>query len=171
VVETSSVVEYCGVGLTANRHCHPRYPTSPLLTPRWNSAVSESLPGGQVATRSLACAARWGLKGTLRAERVGDDSAGALQQNEMLAGRDRGPLDQGAGLPEPVVLHSGRRRDWERTVLWKRDHRLELLPSELKREWVDTARLLHVGWPRIVPGRLRRLAGLAPRTFPVTADL
>jgi len=32
----------------------------------------------------------------------------------------------------------------ERTVLWKRDDRLTLLPEELQREWIITARALHV---------------------------
>jgi sulfofructose kinase len=32
----------------------------------------------------------------------------------------------------------------ERTVLWRRDGKLALLPSELKREWITNARVLHV---------------------------
>jgi len=32
----------------------------------------------------------------------------------------------------------------ERTVLWKRDDRLKLRPEELQREWIITARALHV---------------------------
>jgi sulfofructose kinase len=35
-------------------------------------------------------------------------------------------------------------RTGERTVLWKRDSRLALLPEELSREWIVNARALHV---------------------------
>ena len=38
-----------------------------------------------------------------------------------------------------LVDHTG-----ERTVLWKRDGRLTLLPEELNREWIVNARALHV---------------------------
>jgi sugar/nucleoside kinase (ribokinase family) len=32
----------------------------------------------------------------------------------------------------------------ERTVLWKRDPRLELMPAEIERDWIVRAKLLHV---------------------------
>jgi sulfofructose kinase len=58
----------------------------------------------------------------------------------------------------------------ERTVLWKRDPRLELLPEDLRREWVAQARLLHVD------GHDCAAAAAAARwarecRIPVTADL
>ncbi len=58
----------------------------------------------------------------------------------------------------------------ERTVLWKRDPRLEFLPSELQAEWVAGARLLHVDGHDCAAAtqaaRWARAVGI-----PVTADL
>ena len=58
----------------------------------------------------------------------------------------------------------------ERTVLWKRDARLDLLPGELRPEWITRARLLHVdGHPSAaaaLAARWAREAGVM-----VTADL
>jgi len=58
----------------------------------------------------------------------------------------------------------------ERTVLWKRDARLELLPSDLDERWVRRARLLHVDGHdcagATAAARIARSAGI-----PVTADL
>jgi sugar/nucleoside kinase (ribokinase family) len=58
----------------------------------------------------------------------------------------------------------------ERTVLWKRDPRLELLPSDVQREWVTSARLLHVDGHDCAgatqAARWAREAGIS-----VTADL
>jgi sulfofructose kinase len=58
----------------------------------------------------------------------------------------------------------------ERTVLWKRDPRLELLPEEIQREWVVRSRLLHVDGHDCAgaacAARWAREAGI-----PVTADL
>src|SRR5260370_41207210 len=38
----------------------------------------------------------------------------------------------------------GDERSGERTVLWKRDPRLELRPEEIQREWVVRSKFLHV---------------------------
>ena len=58
----------------------------------------------------------------------------------------------------------------ERTVLWKRDPRLELLPSDLQREWIIQAKLLHVDGHDCASAtqaaQWARSAGI-----PVTADL
>ena len=58
----------------------------------------------------------------------------------------------------------------ERTVLWKRDARLELLPSEIEREWVVQARLLHVDGHDCA-GATEAARWARSARIPVTADL
>src|SRR6202050_5064947 len=58
----------------------------------------------------------------------------------------------------------------ERTVLWKRDPRLELLPSDLQREWIISARLLHVDGHDCV-GATQAARWAREAHIPVTADL
>jgi sugar/nucleoside kinase (ribokinase family) len=58
----------------------------------------------------------------------------------------------------------------ERTVLWKRDPRLELLPSEIQREWVVRARLLHVDGHDCA-GATQAARWAREAKIPVTADL
>ena len=104
MAETTSVVDIVGVGLNATDTII-RLPHFPAFNSKVEFRVSEILPGGQVATAVTACA-RWGLKARY-VGKIGDDSAGILQQNEMLKCRDRSALDRGGRLPEPVVVHSG----------------------------------------------------------------
>src|ERR1700733_2163183 len=140
VPETSSVVDIVGVGLNATDTII-RLPHFPAFNSKVEFRVSEVLPGGQVATALTACA-RWGLKARY-VGKGGDDSAATLQQDKM---REAGIEAHWIAVPGCQSQSSFILVDeetGERTVLWKRDPRLELLPSELKREWVDAARLLH----------------------------
>jgi sulfofructose kinase len=167
VVETSSVVDIVGVGLNATDTVI-RLPHFPAFNSKVEFRVSEILPGGQVATAVTACA-RWGLKARY-AGKIGDDAAGRLQQDEMLrAGIEAHwivvPDCQSQSSFILVDEETG-----ERTVLWKRDHRLELLPSELKREWVDTARLLHVDGHDCA-GATQAARWARAAQIPVAADL
>jgi sugar/nucleoside kinase (ribokinase family) len=58
----------------------------------------------------------------------------------------------------------------ERTVLWKRDARLTLLPEELKRDWIVTARALHLdGHDTLAATQAARWA--REEMIPVVADL
>lgn len=163
----SSVVDIVGVGLNATDTII-RLPHFPAFNSKVEFRVSEILPGGQVATAITACA-RWGLKARY-VGKIGDDSSGILQQNEMI----------GAGIeahwsivPECQSQSSYilvDEKTGERTVLWKRDPRLELLPSEINREWVVQARLLHVdGHDCASATQAARWARSAH--IPVTADL
>jgi sugar/nucleoside kinase (ribokinase family) len=104
--------------------------------------MSDVLPGGQVASALVACS-RWGLK-TRYAGKIGDDAFGLLQQTEM----------ERAGVESHWIIAPNCQSQssfilvdeatGERTILWKRDPRLELLPAEICREWVVQSRLLHV---------------------------
>ncbi len=58
----------------------------------------------------------------------------------------------------------------ERTVLWKRDPRLELLPAEIQKEWVTRAKLLHVDGHDCA-GATQAARWARSAHIPVTADL
>ena len=167
VAETSSVVDIVGVGLNATDTLI-RLPHFPAFNSKVEFHVSEILPGGQVATAVSACA-HWGLKARY-VGKIGDDSSGRLQQNEM----------RKAGIEAHwiVVPHCQSQSSFilvdeetgERTVLWKRDPRLELLPPEIKREWVVQARLLHVDGHDCA-GATQAARWARSARIPVSADL
>jgi len=137
VAETSPVVDIVGVGLNATDTII-RLPHFPAFNSKVEFRVSKILPGGQVATAVTACA-HWGLKARY-VGKIGDDSAAILQQNEMLR---VGIEAHWIVVPQCQSQSSFILVDevtGERTVLWKRDARLELLTSEIQREWVVQAR-------------------------------
>ena len=167
MAEPTSIVDIVGVGLNATDTLI-RLPHFPAFNSKVEFRVSEVLPGGQVATAVTACA-RWGLKARY-VGKIGDDAAGLLQQEEM--------RKSGIEAHWIVVPHCQSQSSFilvdgvtgERTVLWKRDGRLELFPSEIRREWVVRARLLHVdGHDCASATEAARWARSAQ--IPVTADL
>jgi sulfofructose kinase len=167
VTETFPVVDIVGVGLNATDTII-RLPHFPAFNSKVEFRVSEILPGGQVATAVTACA-RWGLKARY-VGKIGDDSAGALQQNEM---SNAGIEAHWIEVPDcqsqtSFILVDGK--SGERTVLWKRDPRLELLPSEIRREWVTRSRLLHVDGHDCA-GATQAAEWARSAYIPVTADL
>jgi sulfofructose kinase len=167
VPDSSSVVDIVGVGLNATDTLI-RLPHFPAFGSKVEFRDSEVLPGGQVATAVTACA-RWGLKARY-VGKIGDDSAGILQENELMK----------AGVEAHWIVASGCQSQssyilvdedtGERTVLWKRDPRLELLPSEIQRDWVVQARLLHVDGHDCA-GATRAAQWAREANLPVTADL
>jgi sulfofructose kinase len=167
VTETSSVVDIVGVGLNATDTII-RLPHFPAFNSKVEFRISEILPGGQVATAVTACA-RWALKARY-VGKIGDDSYGLLQQNAM----------QEAGVEAHWIVapHCQSQSSFilvdeetgERTVLWKRDPRLELLPSEIRREWVVQAKLLHVDGHDCA-GATQAARWARSAHIPVTADL
>ena len=133
-------VDLVGVGLNATDMLI-RLPHYPALGSPVEFRSAEILPGGQVATAVAACR-QWGLR-TRYVGKVGDDSAAAIHRAEF----DRLGVEAhlvtavGCASQQAVILVDDA---GERTVLWKRDHRLTLLPEELQREWISNARALHV---------------------------
>src|SRR5258708_26842870 len=135
------IVDIAGVGLNA---------TDTIIRlrhfPAFNSKVefrsSEVLPGGQVASAMVACAS-WGLKARY-VGKVGDDAFAPLQRADM----ERAGIESHWIVVPQCQSQSSfilvDERNGERTVLWKRDPRLELLPSEIRREWVARSRFLHL---------------------------
>jgi sulfofructose kinase len=167
VPETPSPVDIVGVGLNATDTII-RLPHFPAFNSKVEFRVSEILPGGQVATAVSACA-RWGLKARY-VGKIGDDSAGLLQQNEM---RKSGIEAHWVVVPNCQSQSSFILVDeqtGERTVLWKRDPRQELLPTEIHREWVVQARLLHVDGHDCA-GATQSARWARAALIPVTADL
>jgi len=173
------VVDIVGVGLNATDTII-RLPRFPAFNSKVEFRVSEILPGGQVATAVTACA-RWGLRARY-VGKIGDDPAGQLQQKEMLRSGIEAhwivvPNCQSQSSFILVDEPTG-----ERTVLWKRDPRLELLPADLQREWITGGRSedanREIGVPRLLhvdghdcagatqAARWAREAGI-----PVTADI
>lgn len=161
------MVDIVGVGLNATDTLI-RLPHFPAFNSKVEFRVSDVLPGGQVATAVTACA-RWGLQARY-VGKIGDDDAGSLQRSEMTkAGIEAHwievPQCQSQSSFILVDEVSG-----ERTVLWKRDARLELRPEELRREWIIQAKLLHVDGHDCV-GATRAARWAREAQIPVTADL
>ncbi len=97
--------------------------------------------GGQVATTVVACQT-WGLS-TRYVGKLGDDAAAAMHARDFQhAGVEAQLIHvEGAASSKSLILVD---RHGERTVLCRRDERLKLRPEEMKREWVESARVLHV---------------------------
>lgn len=133
-------VDLVGVGLNATDTLIPvaHYPERGSKVEIRPTAI---LPGGQVATAVVACQ-QWGLR-TRYAGKVGEDSAADLHRAEFARLGVEAHLVVAPGCPSQqafiLVDDSG-----ERTVLWRRDHRLTLLPEELQRDWIVQARALHL---------------------------
>lgn len=167
MTKTLPLVDVAGVGLNATDTII-RLPHFPAFNSKVEFRVSEVLPGGQVASALVACA-RWGLKARY-AGKIGDDAAGDLQKAEM----ERAGIEARWSVVPDCQSQSSfilvDEQSGERTVLWKRDARLELLPREIRKEWVVRSKLLHVD------GHDCRAAATAARwarqaKIPVTADL
>jgi len=167
VAENPPFVDVAGVGLNATDTII-RLPHFPAFNSKVEFRVSEVLPGGQVASAIIACS-RWGLK-TRYVGKIGDDSFGRLHRDEMEAAGVEAHWIVTPDCQSQSSYILVDERSGERTVLWKRDPRLELLPRELQREWVVCSRLLHVD------GHDCANAATAARwareeNIPVTADL
>ncbi len=133
-------VDLVGVGLNATDTLIPvaHYPARGTKVEIRPTTV---LPGGQTATAVVACH-QWGLR-TRYVGKVGGDSAAALHAAEFSRLGVEAHLLTASECPSQqafiLIDDSG-----ERTVLWRRDHRLALRPEELQREWITAARALHL---------------------------
>ena len=136
----TSQVDVVGVGLNATDTLI-RLPRYPALGSKIEFHSADILPGGQVATAMAACQ-QWGLR-TRYVGKVGEDHAADVHRAEFAGlGVETHLLTaKGCASQQAVILVDDA---GERTVLWKRDHGLTLGPEELKREWVTSARALHV---------------------------
>ncbi|MCU1222059.1 MAG: Carbohydrate kinase family protein [Edaphobacter sp.] len=162
----SSQVDLVGVGLNATDTVIP-LSSYPVLGSKVEFSTADVLPGGQVASTVVACQ-RWGMR-TRYVGSLGDDSAATLHRKAFAeAGVETQLITVSeCASRQSLVLVDG---EGERTVLWRRDERLDLRPSDLDREWIVNARALHVdGYDTAtatVAARWARAAGV-----PVVADL
>jgi sulfofructose kinase len=165
--EALPIVDVAGVGLNATDTII-RLPHFPAFNSKVEFRSSEVLPGGQVASAMVACS-RWGLK-TRYVGKIGDDAFGQLQQEGMERVGVESHWIVAANCQSQSSFILVDERNGERTVLWKRDPRLELRPDEICREWVVRSKLLHVdGHDCAGAGAAARWAREA--AIPVIADL
>jgi sugar/nucleoside kinase (ribokinase family) len=138
-VTASEKVDLVAVGLNA---------TDTLISlpifPHRGSKVEYSTralqPGGQAASTVVACQT-WGLS-TRYVGKLGEDDAARLHRDAFAhAGVDAQivTVPGASSLQNLIMVDEG-----ERTVLCQRDDRMVLQPSDLKREWITSARILHV---------------------------
>ena len=162
----SEAVDVVGVGLNATDLVIP-VAAYPVRGSKVEFVGTADQPGGQVATTVVACGL-WGLRARY-VGKIGDDAAAELHARAFArAGVETQMVTvAGAASPQSVILVDG---GGERTVLCRRDDRLELLPGDLRREWIVNARALHVDGhdtaAAIQAARWAREAGV-----PVVADL
>ena len=133
-------VDLVGVGLNATDTVIPlsKYPTRGSKVEYSHATI---LPGGQVASTVVACQ-RWGMK-TRYIGKLGDDVAATLHREAFAhAGVETRLLtvNGGASSQSLILVDDGG----ERTVLCRRDERMNLRPEELNRDWIVNARALHV---------------------------
>jgi sulfofructose kinase len=165
--ETTAMVDVVGVGLNSVDTLI-RLPHFPKFDSKVEVISTEVLPGGQVATATVACQ-RWGLR-TRYVGKIGDDFAGQIQRDGLQREGLETHLIEVPNCSSQVAFILVDQHSGERTVLWKRDARLDLLPGELRPEWITRARLLHLDGhpsaPAALAARWAREAGVM-----VTADL
>lgn len=159
-------VDLVGVGLNAMDVLIPLAEFPVRGSKAWFTS-STLLPGGQAATTVFACQ-RWGLR-TRYVGKLGDDDAGRLHREVFAqAGVDAQLVTvPGANSPQSLILVDG---GGERTVLCRKDERVQLKPEDLRREWIVNARVLHLDGCEIAAATQAaiwaREAGI-----PVVADL
>lgn len=114
----------------------------PALGSKVESLSTSVMFGGQVATAVIACQ-RWGLR-TRYVGCVGDDHYADLHRREFR--RERVQFDLAAcrrALSQmSFIFVDGE--SGERAIIWRRDPRLTVPPSFLQRDWITSARLLHI---------------------------
>ncbi len=121
-----------------------------------------------MASAMIACQ-RWGLR-TAYVGKIGDDFAGRFHRQEFEREGVETHLIEVANCESQISFILVEQSSGERTILWKRDPRLDMDPRELRPDWVVRARMLHVDGHPCAPAteaaRWAREAGV-----PVLADL
>jgi len=129
-------VDVCGIGLNATDTIIllPRFPAH---GEKIELHAAEVLPGGQVASGMEACA-RWGLRARYVGA-VGDDPAAEMQRARLAECGVEAHWFAAPGCLSQLAYILVDERSGERTILWKRDARLEIQPEQVQPEWVTTA--------------------------------
>ncbi len=160
------VADVVGVGLNATDILIP-VKDFPESGSKIEIKSADIMLGGPVASAITACQ-QWGLR-TRYIGKFGEDHFAELHRAEFARlGVETHLFTAPGGTSQQAYIlvdHHG-----ERTVLWKRDPRIALLPDELQREWIVNAKVLHLD------GHDTAAAALAARWahqagVPVVADL
>jgi sulfofructose kinase len=163
----ATVVDVTGVGINATDTIID-LPHFPEFNSKLELCSATVFPGGQVASAVVACRC-WGMSARYVGS-VGDDSAAALQSRELKRHRIESHLIRVLNCPSQLsyILVDGR--SGERTILWKRDPRLTLLPRHLQRRWIIKSKILLVdGHDTASAAHAARWARAA--RIPVVADV
>jgi len=139
-VTKSPQVDVVGVGLNATDTLI-YLPEFPAPGSKIGFRAASVLPGGQVATALFACQS-WGMR-TRYVGKIGDDHAGKIHLEQFAANgvEPQVTMVPGCASAQSFILVDPQ---GERTVLWRRDERLDLHAGDLNREWIVNARVLHV---------------------------
>lgn len=134
-----SPVDVVGVGINAT-DIIIRLPNFPAPDSKVEILSAERRAGGQTASATAACQ-RWGLH-TRYVGKIGDDEAGTLQRDEMRREGVDAHWITAPGCMSQSAFILVDEKSGERTVLWKRDRQIALLPDDLRAEWIAGARVL-----------------------------
>jgi len=138
-LDSSPPVVGVGINATDTVIRLPRFPTLDSKVEITSTGVKA---GGQVASAMVACH-RWGLP-VRYVGKIGDDSAGQFQMEEMRReGVDAHWITAPNCMSQTAFILVDE-PSGERTVLWKREPRVALVPEDLRREWISGARALLV---------------------------
>jgi sulfofructose kinase len=133
-------VDVVGVGLNATDTVIP-LTTYPERGAKVEYSERSVMPGGQVASTVVACQT-WGLRSRY-VGKLGDDDGARLHQEAFAR---VGAETRIVTVPGAASLHNFILVDagGERSVICQRDERMVLRPEELRREWIVSARVLHL---------------------------
>jgi len=165
-VKDFPLVDLVGVGLNAT---DTLIPLEQFPQPGSKVQYSErsTQPGGQVASTVVACQT-WGLS-TRYVGKLGDDDAARLHKEAFarVGAETQIVTVSGASSLHNVILIDTA---GERTVICQRNDLMVLQPSDLRREWIESARVLHVDGHDTAAASLAASWARAANV-PVVADL
>jgi sugar/nucleoside kinase (ribokinase family) len=131
-----------GLGLNAVDHIIV-VPEYPAFNTKIRLQTASRQPGGQIAT-ALTALARLGCR-TRYVGKVGDDDAGNLQLARLAAeGIEHQYVQQIAQARNQIAFIIIDATNGERTIIWDRDERLAISPTELDRAVITSGRVLHL---------------------------
>jgi sulfofructose kinase len=160
-------IDVVGVGINATDTII-RLPHFPSSDSKVELLSVDIKPGGQVASAMVACQ-RWGLR-TRYVGKIGDDAAGKFQVREMAREAVEAHWINAANSTSQTSFIIVDARTGERTVVWKRDPRIAIAPSDLRRRWLQGCRALLVdGHDTSASSQAARWA--RAERIPVIADL
>ncbi|MGH9592820.1 MAG: carbohydrate kinase family protein, partial [Bryobacteraceae bacterium] len=132
-------VDVSGIGVNATDTVI-RLPHFPALNSKVEIQGCGVYPGGQVASALVACQA-WGLR-TRYVGKVGDDGAADLQRAEFARTGVEAHLFAVPHCASQVSFVLNDQGSGERTILWRRDSRLDMDPKEMQPEWFQNSKAL-----------------------------